>query len=783
MHLTALLLNKKAMYKNLLGIFMLSCFTWSTSQGQIVAGLEEITNNTSYGTSYTSPDGLVFSIDGGGVSEFVGLDYIGQNSGNGIDIVIVSGAISTLTITRDGGGYFIFNSIYLRDGFGDANVTVRGFDGAIETNISSFDMFMQNDIYTFDWSGLDKITISSTDLSLAFDNASFTLPAPLFEDDLADGSDAISIDENTSVATVIYNVNANDGDGGPTDADVVYSIISGNNNRDGDATNPFIIDTNTGQISIADADDLELDPVENFTLVIQADNGNTDNNTSSATLAITINDINDINPVVNPDQEFTIGENLANTEAVGVVSAIDYDLNPAVFQDWTIVSGNTDGAFAIDANTGVITVANQAALDRELVDGFILKITVSDGVNTSAEEGVSILLTDVNDNIPVVTQAMEFSIDENLANAEPVGTVTATDDDITSTVFQNWTIVSGNTDGAFAINASSGLLTVASQGALDKEQIDSFILIITVSDGVNTSAEEAVTILLNDVNDNTPVIAADQSFMVLEGAENGSSIGFLTATDADITSSLQDWTLVSGNTDGVFDLNINTGEITVSGNGDFAAQASYALEVTVSDGLNTSALQLINVAVNYKPVFAQDPYTATIDDDAPIGTTLIVVEATDPEAGEVIYSITGGNDDNLFAIDALTGEITTTGLLDGVANPDYLLEVSATENNGLLQVTTVNVTVNHIAITGLADMPENKLSLYPNPSSGRFIIDLEDQESYTLQMFDLDSKLMADLGKVTNGGEVNISSYPQGVYLLRIGFDQQVILKKVIISK
>jgi hypothetical protein len=44
----------------------------------------------------------------------------------------------------------------------------------------------------------------------------------------------------------------------------------------------------------------------------------------------------------------------------------------------SITAGNTSGAFAINASTGALTVANSAALDYETITQFSLTVRVAD---------------------------------------------------------------------------------------------------------------------------------------------------------------------------------------------------------------------------------------------------------------------------------------------------------------------------------------------------------------------------------------------------------------------
>ena len=167
------------------------------------------------------------------------------------------------------------------------------------------------------------------------------------------------------------------------------------------------------------------------------------------------------------------------------------------------MGGTGDGVFAIDGS-GQIPVADNIQLDRETTSSFTLQITVSDGVNTGETVSVTVT-TDLNDVVPVIDCRPGVRLPENAANGTVVGTVMAADGDVTATTFQNWTIVGGSS--VFAIDAA-GQITVLDNIQLDRETASSFTLQITVSDGVNTSTAESVTINLTDVNDVLPVVTA-----------------------------------------------------------------------------------------------------------------------------------------------------------------------------------------------------------------------------------------------------------------------------------
>src|SRR5262249_30763788 len=199
---------------------------------------------------------------------------------------------------------------------------------------------------------------------------------------------------------------------------------------------------------------------------------------TSAAQSVTIN-LTNVNepPVVTAGQSFTLAENSANATSVGTVAATDPDAGTTL-QNWQITGGSGATAFAINASTGQITVADSAQLDREAPASFTLLVTVSDGVNTSAAQSVSVNLTDVNDVTPVVTAGQSFSVAENSANGTAVGTVVATDGDVTPTTFQGWQITGGSGATAFALDPSTRAITVAGGAQTGFETSPRFPLLV-----------------------------------------------------------------------------------------------------------------------------------------------------------------------------------------------------------------------------------------------------------------------------------------------------------------
>ena len=203
----------------------------------------------------------------------------------------------------------------------------------------------------------------------------------------------------------------------------------------------------------------------------------------------------------------------------------------------------------------------------------------------------------VENKLAVVTPGQEFAIDENAVGGSVIGTVAATDADAGTTLSQ-WQM--SDASGKFVIDANTGTVSLAAGATLDFEVGTSYPVTVSVYDGYRRSATETVTIRVNNLNDNAPVISAGQSFRIDEGARN--NIARVAASDADDTNqagftTFSAWTLTSGNTNNVFRFS-GTGELQVARPllVDWRKTA-YTLGSTVSDGANTSAVQSVQVTI------------------------------------------------------------------------------------------------------------------------------------------------------------------------------------------
>ncbi|MDB5119128.1 MAG: uncharacterized protein JWN56_346 [Sphingobacteriales bacterium] len=365
----------------------------------------------------------------------------------------------------------------------------------------------------------------------------------------------------------------------------------------------FTIDSLSGVIKLINNGALDYESTTSYSLKVKV----SDALVSSAeeTVIINVKNENDQVSVITAGQQFTLSESAAAGQPAGIVLATDGDdKNQPGFTSWIWEMTGGAGVFAIDSASGTINVVQNSMLDFEAATSYILNVRVNDGQFTSAEETITINLTNENDNAPAI-QAQTYTISESVNQGAILFQATITDADDTNqsgySKFQNWQIAGGSGAGVFKID-SAGSVKLAANSILDFEQVMSYTINLKVSDGLFNSPEETITINLNNENDNAPVITGPLSFAI--DGESNNLIGKLNASDADDVNkpgytSLVNWAIVGGSGSSLFSINPNTGVIMIASleNIDFNSH-SYELLVKVSDGINESNPKQINVTIS-----------------------------------------------------------------------------------------------------------------------------------------------------------------------------------------
>jgi large repetitive protein len=463
----------------------------------------------------------------------------------------------------------------------------------------------------------------------------------------------------------------------------------------------FKINPTTGVVSVADPGkiDFESSVGHSYSITVRANDGIL---TTFRTFTIGVSDVAPSAPSDANAGTNTVAEGAANGTAVGVtVSATDVNGGTVTYS----LTNDANGAFAINATTGVITVADSTKLDFESAPGHAYTVTAraSDGTLFSSTQTFTINVTDVAPSTPTDSNNAANTVAEGAANGSPVGlTASSVDPNGPATTYS----LTDNAGGRFAINSSTGVVTVANGAAIDFETAvgHAYSIAVQATSGA-TSTTQTFSIGVTDVGPSTPTDTNGAANTVFEGAANGTAVG-ITAASTDpggtpaVTYSLTD------NAGGRFAIDPNTGIVTVANGAaiDFETAPGHAYGITVqtqAGALSSTKSFSIEVAnVNEAPagtdkavstaedtnyVFSVADFGFTDPGDSSAPNSLLAVRITTlPGAGGTLTN--NGNPVNagdlISATDIAAGHLVFTPPLNANGSPVASFTFQVQDNGG-----------------------------------------------------------------------------------------------------
>ena len=516
-----------------------------------------------------------------------------------------------------------------------------------------------------------------------------------------DGATGGSIAEDASNGDQV-GITALATDADATD-DVTYSLTDNAGGR-------FTIDANSGIITVADSSLLDREANASHTVTVRASSD--DGSTSTETFTITVGDADEFDVGAITDNDGATGGNIAedasNGDQVGITAlATDADATDDVTYSLT---DNAGGRFQIDANSGIITVADSSLLDREADASHTVTVRATSDDGSTSTETFTITVGDADEfDVGAVTDndgATGGSIAENASNGDQVGiTALATDPDATDDVTYSLT---DNAGGRFTIDANSGIITVADSSLLDRETNASHTVTVRATSDDGSTSTETFTIAVGDADEFDIGAVTDNDGAtggsIAEDASNGDQVGITAlATDADATDDVT--YSLTDNAGGRFTIDANNGIITVADSSllDREANASHTVTVRATSDDGSTSTETFTITVGDADEFDVGAVTdndgatgGNIAEDASNGDQVgITALASDADAtDDVTYSLTD-NAGGRFTIDANSGIITVadSSLLDREANASHTVTVRATSDDGSTSTETFTITV------------------------------------------------------------------------------------------
>ncbi|XP_021371784.1 protocadherin Fat 4-like [Mizuhopecten yessoensis] len=508
------------------------------------------------------------------------------------------------------------------------------------------------------------------------------------------GTYALSVGEDTAIGSTLVTVTATDSV--DTGDSISYAFVA--------TYSKFSLDTNAGTILLVTS--LDFETATNHQLLVTGYDGTT---YVTATVTITVNDVNEVAVFGSSTYTPTFAENQAVGTALVQVTATDGDSSTFGTVAYSISSGDGASYFTIDSSTGIIT--STAVIDYEVNIIFSMIVQAVDGVPAlTAQCLVQVTITDENDNTPTFNPTTySVTLSEDSAVTTTVTTVSATDADSVSNN-NNLFEYSTTSSVPFTIGTTTGIITT--NAVLDRETTASYDMVILATDKGATplTGTSTVTISLIDVNDNDPSISGTYDTTIDEDTAVNTVVFSITATDPDDGQNSQlSYSINSGNTNSDFKIEVGTGILQTVNTLDRETTSAYLLVVYVVDNGATARTASVTCTVTIgdlndnTPAWTAAPYTFTVDENVATTTSVGTIAATDADTGvnsAISYNIIGywSGGSNPVTIDTSTGVITTSASLDRESADTYVIwcRVQDSGTPVLSSDTNVTITINDL---------------------------------------------------------------------------------------
>ncbi|KAM4586855.1 protocadherin alpha-3-like [Fundulus diaphanus] len=477
-------------------------------------------------------------------------------------------------------------------------------------------------------------------------------------------------------------------------------------------------DSVSAELVLQKALDREKQPV--ITMTLTALDGGTPPKSGTSQIIVNVQDINDNIPIFSEALYKTkIPENAQVGTTVITVSATDADEGSNSEIVYSLRSKDQNhilDIFVIEPQTGIIKVKGN--IDYEERKAFEIRVEASDKGQPpmSAHSKVLVEVLDLNDNAPEITvTSLHHTVQEDAAIGTVVALVSVLDKD------------SGNNGNVkvqiknyipFKLETNyKNYYSLLVDGPLDRENVSNYNITIVAKDkGIpQLSSTSRVSIIVSDVNDNTPLFSEDViNVYVRENSPVGALLKQVTATDADSEQNNKVSYLFlqsAGNMlplSTMVNINSETGDVISLQSFNYEELKTFQFKVQATDSGVPPLTS--NVTVNVFILDENDnnptilaPYSEhgsvnseTIPYSAEAGYFVGKIRAVDADAGYnalLSYHLSEPKGNNLFRIGTSTGEIRTKRRMSDNDLKTHPLVVLVSDNGEPSLSATVSIEV------------------------------------------------------------------------------------------
>ncbi|XP_034086911.1 protocadherin gamma-A11-like [Gymnodraco acuticeps] len=501
----------------------------------------------------------------------------------------------------------------------------------------------------------------------------------------------------------------------------------------------FILSVDGNSIELVLEKELDREKQQEIHLLLTALDGGSPQRSGTVVIHVTVLDANDNAPVFSQAvYKASLPENSPEDTVVITVSATDADegVNGDVTYEFGHVTEDVKRVFSIDRNIGEIKV--NGAIDFEAAMTYDLRIKAKDGLGLSSYTKVTVAVTDVNDNTPIIyVKSLTNPVPENMSPGSEVGIINVQDADSENNQQVRCSI---RNNAPFKLVPSiKNYYSLVTTGQLDRELVSNYNITITATDEGSPPLSSSKTVQLSvaDINDNPPVFE-EQSYSayVTENNKPGSALCSVTARDPDWRQNgTVIYSLLPGEVNGApvssyLSVNGDTGVIHAVRSFDNEQFRSFKVHVMARDNGSPPLSSNVTVSVFISDVNDNSPQilypapegnsfmTELVPKAAHGGSLVSKVIAVDADSGQnawLSYHIVKSTDPGLFTIGLHSGEIRTKRDISESDSMKQNLVVSVKDNGQPSLSATCSMYL--LISDNLAEVPELKDISYDEKNS------------------------------------------------------------------
>ncbi|KAM4554702.1 protocadherin alpha-3-like [Odontesthes bonariensis] len=414
---------------------------------------------------------------------------------------------------------------------------------------------------------------------------------------------------------------------------------------------------------------------------------------------------------------YSISEEVNKGTVVGnIAKDLNLNLKEVETRDLRIVSTNSKKYFNVDLQTGNIFVNERIDREELCPNSALCSLKIQAVLsNPMTVHRIEVNVLDLNDNSPeFVEQLYLLNISESMYPGERYLLPIAEDADTGTNSIKSYKL--SQTEHFSLDVQSSGEHGVSAElvlkKALDREKQPVLKLILNALDGGKPVRSGTLQINVNviDANDNTPLFSKSlYKVQVSENASQGTVVIKLNATDLDegMNGKILYSFIKRGNSDpsNIFNLNSETGEITVKGSLDYEETPAYEVRVQAMDqGVSPRSshakllIEVIDVNDN-PPEISVTSLMTPITEDAELGTIVALVTVSDKDGGGngfINCKVVGSAPFKLKSSYKHDYSLVVDGPLDRENTPVYNVTITATDE-GSPPLSSIRIITVHVA--------------------------------------------------------------------------------------